>query len=101
MTAMSRLTKAFLPSRISESLQTCLRRLPDPQLRLIEGLFWEEKTEVEVAGILCLTQSGISRRKQRHSRTTPPLAGSDQIKKKLTAQKIEVIKGPPSRILMT
>ena len=49
----------------SESLQTCLRRLPDPQLRLIEGIFWEEKTEVEVAGILCLTQSGISRRKQR------------------------------------
>ena len=49
----------------SESLQTCLRRLPDPQRRLIEGIFWEEKTEVEVAGILCLTQSGISRRKQR------------------------------------
>jgi RNA polymerase sigma factor (sigma-70 family) len=50
---------------ISESLRTVLRRLPAQQLRLIEGLFWEEKTEVEVASILCLTQSGISRRKRR------------------------------------
>ena len=55
----------FSSIEISESLQACLRRLPEQQRRLIEGLFWEEKTEVEVAGILCLTQSGISRRKRR------------------------------------
>ena len=50
--------EGFSSIEISESLRTCLQRLPDPQRRLIEGLFWEEKTEVEVAGMLCLTQSG-------------------------------------------
>jgi RNA polymerase sigma factor (sigma-70 family) len=50
---------------ISDSLLTCLRRLPDHQRHLIEYLFWQEKTEVELARMLCLTQSGINRRKRR------------------------------------
>jgi RNA polymerase sigma factor (sigma-70 family) len=52
-------------NEISESLRTCLQRLPEQHRHLIEGLFWKEMTEVEVAGMLCLTQSGISRRKRR------------------------------------
>ena len=47
------------------TLRTDLRRLADQQRGLIERPFWEVKTEVEVAGVLCLTQSGISRRKRR------------------------------------
>ncbi len=57
--------EAFSSIEISELLRTCLRWLPDPQRRLIEGLFWDEKTEVELARMLCLTQSAISRRKRR------------------------------------
>jgi RNA polymerase sigma factor (sigma-70 family) len=50
---------------ISESVLNCLGRLPEPEQRFVQSLFWEEKTEVEVAIMLCLTQSGISRRKRR------------------------------------
>ncbi len=49
---------------ITESLRTCLRRLPDQQRHIIEGLFWEERTEVEVALMLSLSQSAISKRKR-------------------------------------
>jgi RNA polymerase sigma factor (sigma-70 family) len=50
---------------IGEILEGCLRRLPNPQRRLIEGLFWEEQTEVEVARMLSLSQPAISKRKRR------------------------------------
>jgi RNA polymerase sigma factor (sigma-70 family) len=49
---------------ISELVRTGLRRLSDQQRLVIEGLFWDEMTEVELAGMLCLTQSGINRRKR-------------------------------------
>ena len=38
--------------------------LPDEQRRLIEQLFWEERTETEVADALGTNQSTINRRKQ-------------------------------------
>jgi RNA polymerase sigma factor (sigma-70 family) len=50
---------------ISDSLQSCLRRLPKPQRLLIEDLYWEGKTVVEVARMLALSQPAISRRKRR------------------------------------
>jgi RNA polymerase sigma factor (sigma-70 family) len=49
----------------SESLQRCLDRLQEPHRRLIHGLFWEGKTEDEVARLLALSQPAISRRKRR------------------------------------
>jgi RNA polymerase sigma factor (sigma-70 family) len=50
---------------VTESLQSCLRRLPKPQRLLIEVLYWEGKTVVEVARMLSLSQPAISRRKRR------------------------------------
>jgi RNA polymerase sigma factor (sigma-70 family) len=48
-----------------ESLRSCLRRLSKPQRLLIEYLYWEGKTVVQVARMLSLSQPAISRRKQR------------------------------------
>ncbi len=50
---------------LSESLQNWLQRLAEPQRKLIESLYWDETTEVQLADMLGLTQSGISRRKRR------------------------------------
>jgi RNA polymerase sigma factor (sigma-70 family) len=55
----------FNSVEIRESLWTWLRRLPDPQRRLIECLFWDEQTEVEIARTLSLSQPAISKRKRR------------------------------------
>ena len=49
----------------SDSLRCYLQRLPEIQRRLIEGLYWEEKTEVELARVFSLSQSAISKRKRR------------------------------------
>ncbi len=94
------LDEALSSIEMSESLQTCLQRLPDPQRRLLEGLFWEEKTEIEVAGMLCLTQSGISRESGAFW-TSYAVGWISQKKKKATPRKIEVIKRPPPCILMS
>jgi RNA polymerase sigma factor (sigma-70 family) len=48
-----------------ESLRRCLAQLPELHRRLIVSLYWEEKTEVEVARLLSLSQPAISRRKRR------------------------------------
>jgi RNA polymerase sigma factor (sigma-70 family) len=49
---------------VLESLRECLRRLPEPERKLIESLFWEGMTEVEVARLLSLSQPAINQRKR-------------------------------------
>jgi RNA polymerase sigma factor (sigma-70 family) len=49
----------------SQHLRTCLNQLPDLERRLIVDLYWEEKTEIEIARMLSVTQPTICRRKQR------------------------------------
>lgn len=49
----------------SESLGSCVDRLCEPQRRLIRGLYWEDRTEIELAGMFSLSQSTISKRKRR------------------------------------
>jgi len=48
----------------NDQLRGALGALPAKQRRLIEQLFWEERTETEVAGAMGTSQSTISRRKQ-------------------------------------
>jgi RNA polymerase sigma factor (sigma-70 family) len=55
----------FSSVEISQSLRLFLARLPEVQRRLVESLYWEGKTEVEVARLLSLCQPVISRRKRR------------------------------------
>jgi RNA polymerase sigma factor (sigma-70 family) len=50
---------------VSESLQHCLDRLPEHHRRLIQCLYWEGKTEVEVARMLSRSQPTINLRKRR------------------------------------
>jgi DNA-directed RNA polymerase specialized sigma24 family protein len=50
--------------RSSDELNGALGALPAEQRRLIEELFWEERTETEVADAMCTNQSTINRRKQ-------------------------------------
>jgi RNA polymerase sigma factor (sigma-70 family) len=50
---------------VTESLQSYLRGLPEVDRRLIEGLYWEDKTEIEVARTLSVSQQAISKRKRR------------------------------------
>jgi RNA polymerase sigma factor (sigma-70 family) len=50
---------------VSESLQRCLDRLPEHHRRLIECLYREGKTEVEVARTLSRSQPTINLRKRR------------------------------------
>lgn len=50
---------------IADSLRGFLDRLPAIDRQLIVNLFWEEKTEVEVARMLGLSQQAISKRKRR------------------------------------
>jgi DNA-directed RNA polymerase specialized sigma24 family protein len=91
--------KGFSSIPISESLQTCLRRLPEQRRCLIECLFWEDKTEVEVARMLCFVQSGISRCKRRIlDRFRHWMEQSE--KEKPTGRKIEGIKRSPPCILI-
>lgn len=51
-------------SRYSENLRGAVAALPAEQRRLLEQLFWEERTEVEVANRMSINQSTINRRKQ-------------------------------------
>ena len=55
----------FSPVEVSESLHHSLDRLPEHQRELIVSLFWEEKTEVEIARMLSLSQQAISKHKRR------------------------------------
>jgi RNA polymerase sigma factor (sigma-70 family) len=55
----------FSPVEVSESLRHALDRLPEHQRELIVRLFWEEKTEVEIARMLSLSQQAISKQKRR------------------------------------
>lgn len=48
----------------NDHLRGLVSALPAAQRRLIEQLFWEERTETEVASTLSINQSTINRRKQ-------------------------------------
>jgi RNA polymerase sigma factor (sigma-70 family) len=61
--AASSAAKAYRTDR-SNDLRTAVAGLPPEQRRLIEQLFWEERTETEVAEALGINQSTINRRKQ-------------------------------------
>jgi DNA-directed RNA polymerase specialized sigma24 family protein len=50
--------------RSNEDLRGIIRALPAEQRRLIEQLFWEERTETEVADAMSTNQSTINRRKR-------------------------------------
>ena len=47
--------------------QSCglINDLPEPDRNLIECLFWEDRTEREIAGRLGITQQAVSKRKHR------------------------------------
>ena len=47
-----------------DHLRGAVRALPSKQCRLIEQLFWQERTETEVAAAMGINQSTINRRKQ-------------------------------------
>ena len=47
-----------------ELLRHALASLPEPDRRLIEQLFWEGKTEAEIATTLGISQQAVSKRKQ-------------------------------------
>jgi DNA-directed RNA polymerase specialized sigma subunit len=55
----------FSHVEVSESLHHFLDRLPEHQHELIVMLFWEEKAEVEIAGMRSLSQQAISKQKRR------------------------------------
>jgi RNA polymerase sigma factor (sigma-70 family) len=60
---------ASFPGKMNEThpsndLRGAIGALPAKQRRLIEQLFWEERTETEVADAMDTNQSTISRRKQ-------------------------------------
>jgi RNA polymerase sigma factor (sigma-70 family) len=55
----------FSSFEVSESLHHSLDRLLEHQRELIVSLFWEEKTEVEIARMRTLSQQAISKQKQR------------------------------------
>jgi len=48
----------------NDDLRGAMRALPPEQRRLIEQLFWEERTETELAKTMNINQSTINRRKQ-------------------------------------
>jgi DNA-directed RNA polymerase specialized sigma24 family protein len=58
-------TDGFSIVEVFEFVRSFLRRLPEVDRILIESLFWDGKTEVEVARILSLSQQAISKRKRR------------------------------------
>ena len=47
-----------------DHLRGAVRALPSKECRLIEQLFWQERTETEVAAAMNINQSTINRRKQ-------------------------------------
>lgn len=47
-----------------DHLRGAVRALPSKQCRLIEQLFWQERTETELAAAMGINQSTINRRKQ-------------------------------------
>ena len=47
-----------------DHLRGAVRALPSKQCRLIEQLFWQDRTEAEVAAAMGINQSTINRRKQ-------------------------------------
>jgi RNA polymerase sigma factor (sigma-70 family) len=51
-------------SGCSENLRGAVAALPAEERRLLEQLFWEDRTEVEVANMMSINQSTINRRKQ-------------------------------------
>jgi RNA polymerase sigma factor (sigma-70 family) len=55
----------FSPVEVSESLHHSLDRLPEHQRILIMNLYWEEKTEAEIARMLSLSQQAINKQKRR------------------------------------
>jgi DNA-directed RNA polymerase specialized sigma24 family protein len=48
----------------NDHLHSAIRALPTKQQHLIEQLFWEERTETELANTMNINQSTINRRKQ-------------------------------------
>jgi RNA polymerase sigma factor (sigma-70 family) len=62
--AASSEAKANGPHPSNDDLHGAMRALPAKQRRLIEQLFWEERTETEVANTMNINQSTINRRKQ-------------------------------------
>jgi RNA polymerase sigma factor (sigma-70 family) len=50
---------------VSESVRCCLARLPETQRWLIECLYWDGMTEVDVARLLSLSQQTINLRKRQ------------------------------------
>ena len=62
--ATSSAAKAGGAHRSNDDLRGAVGALPAEQRRLIEQLFWEERTETEVADATGIHQSTINRRKQ-------------------------------------
>jgi RNA polymerase sigma factor (sigma-70 family) len=58
-------SRGFSAVDVSDSLQRGLDRLPEHHRRLIWCLYWEGKTEVEIARLLSRSQATISLRKSR------------------------------------
>ncbi len=56
--------KAHGTQRSNDDLRGAVGALPAEQRRLVEQLFWQERTETELAGAMGLNQSTINRRKQ-------------------------------------
>jgi len=57
-------TKAAATNRSNDYLANAVGALPVEQRRLIQQLFWEERTETEAARAIGINQSTINRRKQ-------------------------------------
>jgi RNA polymerase sigma factor (sigma-70 family) len=62
--AASSASKADGANGSNDDLRGAVGALPPEQRRLIEQLFWEERTETEVADAMGTNQSTINRRKQ-------------------------------------
>lgn len=60
----SQAADGFPCSIVEESLRQALAWLPERDRRLLEQLFFEERTEVEVARVLGVSQPVVSKRKQ-------------------------------------
>jgi RNA polymerase sigma factor (sigma-70 family) len=54
---------------IAKLLAEALGQLPHPDIWLIEGLFWEGKTEAKIAEYLGISQQAVSKRKRTILRT--------------------------------
>ena len=65
MTAMSRLTKAFLPSRTLSHCKPVCAGCPTRNVASLKESSGKRRLRSKSPGFSCLTQSGISRRKQR------------------------------------